>query len=167
MELLFRKAKYMGLVIFLALVGSTSRYHSGALPVISAPLAKDCFSGKWGNDFVLCDKEKSGKKGKSNQKNRLEEELVLQFKGKDKGELSFYDCRNTKRSDLSISFHYEVTNEVIRFYWEGKADEIETYKAAFNFRDTFRYDCRKDTLVFTDGFLNNTLYQGSTYFVRR
>lgn len=167
MNLLFRTTNTLACIALAALLGSATVPRPRMPARVATQVAKDCFSGKWGNDFVLCGGERTGRSGKGNSKKRLDEELTLQFKGKDKGELSFYDCRTIKRADQSIPFTYELANDVIRFYWEGSAREIETYQAAFGFRDTFRYECRKDTLVFTDGFLNSTAYQGSTYFVRR
>lgn len=130
------------------------------------PSKKDCFSGKWGNDFIMCGKERVNKSGKGNGGKRNNEELWLTFQGKDKGEFSFYDCQQEKRFKDGVPFTYILTGDSIRFSWQGNPSEIRVHYATFNFKTIYHVDCREDTVIFKD-LMSNTAYHGATYFIRR
>lgn len=139
---------------------------SFAPPVKPASPPKDCFKGKWGNDFILCGFENVAKPGKGNGQKRKDEELQLAFKGNDRGEFRFYDCQGKKAFSKTFEFAYTATDDSVRIAWQGTPEEVRLSREVFQFRTKFRYTCVNDTLVI-ENLMLNTPYNGAKYFVRR
>ncbi|WP_247233438.1 hypothetical protein [Telluribacter sp. SYSU D00476] len=151
-------------VLLLLLSGSRCTSHKEEVEPVKE---SSCFEGKWGNDYLLCGPENSGRPGRGSLAKRKEEELWLTFSADNKGVFHFYDCQNKTRFRDGIPFVYTLNGNQITFQWQGDTEEVHTYGAIFHFRDTFQYECRNDTLFFTDGLMKNTMYNGASYFVRR
>lgn len=134
---------------------------------LRSPGATACFSGTWGNDFTLCGTNNVSKQGKGLMSARKNEELTIIFKPSGKGSLSFYDCQNIKRFKSTVEFTYTATDNQITFSWQGTPDEQQSIETTFQFKRSFQFTCKQDTLFFEKEFLQNTMYNGTNYFIRR
>lgn len=126
----------------------------------------ECFTGRWGNDFILCGFENTGRPGVGNLQKRLEEELKLYFTGGNQGEFRFYDCQNKRPFEPGIKFSYVATRDSFYITWLGSERDVFLASATFQFRTAFSYECQGDKLVIKD-LMVNTSYNKATYFLRR
>ncbi|GAA4459364.1 hypothetical protein GCM10023189_32990 [Nibrella saemangeumensis] len=151
------------LVLFLLVGGFTTRNQ-----LVSAPrLAPECFAGKWGNDFLLCGTEHTAKPGRGLAATRQQQELVLFFQGPNKGYFHFYDCQNQRYTPKTMPFTFTTSGSQFTLNWQGTPYEVALFRATFNNRDTYQFECKADTLVFDKSMFTGTQYEGAYYFVRR
>ncbi len=122
--------------------------------------------GTWGNDWPLCGRVRITPTSRGSLQQRLAQELKMTIRLDGTGELSFYDCQTQQRIPEPVPFRYNILDGRLNLNWQGSVDNVRQALLAFNFKQAFRVNCRQDTM-FVDSLMQNTMYRGATYLVRR
>lgn len=128
-----------------------------------------CLIGSWGNDYKTCPISSSLTQGTGSLTDRQAQELKLVFRTDSTGDFLFYDCQNMKYADGTVRFKYRVDNDKITFAWQGNTeDQILAILNEFNYKSTYTFQCKGDSLLFPETMIGiQYRYNSTRYFLRR